>query len=149
MLIHNASRPRRPHLWIRVLVCPWEAFAKQGEYEPGSIGIWSQHWSQMSPKWHPNPAKIPYKSHLGSPTGRFQAPGRKKTAHWQHMGAHGYQKGPTNRRFLCQVLSFSVYFSSLNPPTSGQRVRPCVGEVYLPPLPPLRWGVFGALWATP
>jgi hypothetical protein len=42
IVIHNASRPRRPHLWIRVLVCPCEAFSKQGEYDLGSIGIWSQ-----------------------------------------------------------------------------------------------------------
>ena len=41
-VIKNASRPRRPHLWIRVLVCLGEAFVKQGKYELTSIGIWSQ-----------------------------------------------------------------------------------------------------------
>ena len=37
--IFLAWRLRRPHLWIRVLACSWEAFFKQGEYELGSIGI--------------------------------------------------------------------------------------------------------------
>ena len=41
-VIHNASRPCRPQLLIRVLGCPWEVFCKQGEYDFGSIGIWSQ-----------------------------------------------------------------------------------------------------------
>ena len=40
--IHNALCPRRPHLCIRVLMCPREAFSKQGEYDLGSIGMWSQ-----------------------------------------------------------------------------------------------------------
>ena len=26
IVIHNTSYPRRPHLWIRVLVCLWEVF---------------------------------------------------------------------------------------------------------------------------
>ena len=38
-VIQNDSRTRRPHLWIRVLVRPWEAFAKQSKCEPRTFEI--------------------------------------------------------------------------------------------------------------
>ena len=49
---NNSIRFAPPtHLWIRMLVCPWEAFVKQGRCEPRSIGIWPQ-LSNIGPKFH-------------------------------------------------------------------------------------------------
>ena len=83
VLIHNASHPRWPNLWIRVLVCPWEVFSKQGEYDLGSIGNLSQVdycRLHMSSKWRRDSDKIVCESDLGQPKGRLRAPGRKKTS---------------------------------------------------------------------
>ena len=90
-IVQNASRPRRPHLWVRVLVCPWEVFAKQCKCERRFIGMWSRIYqcrSQMSPTWHPKPVKVSYKLHFGSPTGRFGALGRKNTFQLAVNGGH-------------------------------------------------------------
>ena len=81
-LIHNAPRPRRPRLWIRVLVCPWEGFSKQGEYDLGSIGIWSVSERQVVKR-----------RHVGS-----------------KCQAHGSEKVIPNRCFGHQVCSISDYF---------------------------------------
>ncbi len=108
LVIHNASRPRRPHLWIRVLVCPWEAFAKQGEYEPGSIGIWSQLIS-IGPKCYQNGTRIQPKYHANHTLGHPRAGSERQVAKRRRVGskwgAHGSEYGFPTRCFWHQVLS--------------------------------------------
>ena len=104
----NASRPRRRHLWIRVLVCPWEVVFEQGKNDLVSIDMWSHidwHRYQMSSTWHPDSVKIQSKSDLGAPMGRFRAPGRKQTSCWQQMGGTWVRKRVPNSSFLALVFA--------------------------------------------
>jgi hypothetical protein len=73
-------------------VCPWEDFSKQGEYELGSIGMWSQLIS-IGPKCHQHGTRIQPKYHanhtLGYPWAGSEhqvAKKRRVGSKWGHMG---------------------------------------------------------------
>ena len=106
ILIHNASRPRRPHLCIRVLVCPWEAFSKQGEYELGSIGIWPQ-LIIVGPKCYQNGTRIQPKYHANHTLGHPCAGSERQVAKRRRVGSKWGHMGPKTGS---QIVVFGIRF---------------------------------------
>ena len=92
-IIHNASRPRRPHLWIRVLVCPWEALLNRVNTILDRLAFGHKLFS-IVPKCHQDGTRIQSKYHANHTMGHPWAGSERQVANRRHVAANGGHMDP-------------------------------------------------------
>ena len=98
MLIHNASRPRRSHLRIRVLVCPWKAFLNRVNTILDRLAFGLKLIS-IGPNYHQNGTRIQSKYHANHTSVHPWAGFDRQVAKRRHVGSKWGALGPEKIHF--------------------------------------------------
>lgn len=134
---------------MRVLVCPWAAFADQGECEPRSIGIWPQLINICS-NCHQNGIHMQPNYHTNNTLGHPRAVSERLAANRnKKLGAHWIQKNSQDRcfgafadvlfhfLFICLLSNIHTFFNISNAFTASNFLLwpfciPCVCRLLNP-----------------